>query len=498
MSCTYIKRNGETLAVTLPFLEVFINCPSNPECNLSSSAVPKNYQHSLALAFAVKEINENPWLLPNVTLGFCIYDSYLSAQRTYHAAMILTSSLKRLVPNYACGTWNNLLVYGSSPVMKDKTPGLSFFQMTPKESLQYTGILSLLLYFRWTWIGVIVMETDMVERFVQSVVPLFSQSGVCFAFIDYLPMLTSLTEFNQMLEKGSKMHEKVMVSKANVVVFYGESHAVIILRWFPYLSAQEVEANMQRGKVWIVTSQMEPTSLVFQRSWDTEIMHGVLSFTIKSSNLPGFQIFLESRNPSNTKEDGFIGDFWQQAFGCIFPISITDTVDWDICTGEEKLENLPGTFFEMRMTGHSYNIYNSVYAIAHALHAMFSSRAKHSSRLHGLELRNSHLWQVLKKITKLCNPGFSKKIKEGEPFCCYNCILCPEGRISDQKDMNDCSKCTEEMYPNDRRDLCIPKALTFLSYEDPLGIGLAGCALIFSLITTVVHCNLCCTSAMRL
>ncbi|XP_053118182.1 extracellular calcium-sensing receptor-like [Hemicordylus capensis] len=32
-----------------------------------------------------------------------------------------------------------------------------------------------------------------------------------------------------------------------------------------------------------------------------------------------------------------------------------------------------------------------------------------------------------------CHPGYSKERKEGEPFCCYNCIQCPDGKISDQK-----------------------------------------------------------------
>ncbi|ETE58126.1 hypothetical protein L345_16155, partial [Ophiophagus hannah] len=35
-----------------------------------------------------------------------------------------------------------------------------------------------------------------------------------------------------------------------------------------------------------------------------------------------------------------------------------------------------------------------------------------------------------------CHPGYRRKKKEGEPFCCYNCVPCPDGKISDQKDYN--------------------------------------------------------------
>ncbi|KAL8176411.1 UNVERIFIED_CONTAM: hypothetical protein K2H54_033616 [Gekko kuhli] len=55
------------------------------------------------------------------------------------------------------------------------------------------------------------------------------------------------------------------------------------------------------------------------------------------------------------------------------------------CTGEEKLESIPGPFFEMSMTGHSYGIYNAVYIVARAFHVMHSSRTKHTGTMSGAE-----------------------------------------------------------------------------------------------------------------
>ncbi|XP_053216083.1 vomeronasal type-2 receptor 26-like [Podarcis raffonei] len=101
-----------------------------------------------------------------------------------------------------------------------------------------------------------------------------------------------------------------------------------------------------------------------------------------------------------------------------------------------------------------------------------------------------HIWfnqtQPLSVCTESCHPGSSKKVKEGEPFCCYDCIPCPEGKISDQEDLSDCYECTDENYPNKNRDLCIPKNISYLTFEEPLGLTLAYLSLSFCLITALV------------
>uniref|UniRef100_A0A8D2LXS9 G-protein coupled receptors family 3 profile domain-containing protein n=1 Tax=Varanus komodoensis TaxID=61221 RepID=A0A8D2LXS9_VARKO len=499
------------LAIHVKLCFVVADFHSDPPVTSPFSMIPKNYQHLLAFVFAVKEINESPHILPNCTLGFHVYDSYANARRTFQATLRLLSLQERLVPNYACGIHNNLIavvgaldsqvsLYMANILDIYKIPQVGSLKsssqylinlslMVPHETLQYEGILSLLLHFNWIWIGLVFMDNDNGERFLQTVFPMFSKQGVCVAFIEKLPTYTYIKEINAILEKGADIHDKLVDSKANVVVLHGESYSFALYKWLPYISEVVKGTSNLKGKVWIASANMEINAFVYQRNWETGIFHGTLSFSIHSNDLPGFQSFEESRNPIRTNGDEFLRIFWEQAFGCLFPTSVDNDVEEVICTGKERLESLPGSFFEMSMTGHSYSIYNAVYAVAHAMQAMSFSEVKHRAVLKN---KNQKIWSeapwrvLFSKYSGRCHPGSSKKVKEGEPYCCYDCIPCPAGKISTQDDMNDCNPCSDTEYPSKNQDFCLPKTTTFLSYDEDLGITLAFLALVFAFITALV------------
>ncbi|XP_030050614.1 vomeronasal type-2 receptor 26-like [Microcaecilia unicolor] len=90
------------------------------------------------------------------------------------------------------------------------------------------------------------------------------------------------------------------------------------------------------------------------------------------------------------------------------------------------------------------------------------------------------------KCSESCPPGFMKLTRKGKPICCFDCIPCPQGEISNQSDMDNCMKCQEDHWSNHKRDTCIPKLIIFLSDEEALGMALTTSSIFFSLINAII------------
>ncbi|XP_029372769.1 extracellular calcium-sensing receptor-like [Echeneis naucrates] len=85
-----------------------------------------------------------------------------------------------------------------------------------------------------------------------------------------------------------------------------------------------------------------------------------------------------------------------------------------------------------------------------------------------------------------CPPGTRKVLQKGKPVCCYDCIRCAEGEISNVTDSITCIRCHPEFWSNDRRDACVKKEAEFLSYEEIMGALLSAAALFGACMTVVV------------
>ncbi|XP_041796667.1 vomeronasal type-2 receptor 1 [Chelmon rostratus] len=85
-----------------------------------------------------------------------------------------------------------------------------------------------------------------------------------------------------------------------------------------------------------------------------------------------------------------------------------------------------------------------------------------------------------------CQPGTRKGIRQGEPVCCFDCIPCADGEISNTTNARECILCSDDDWSNDAHDACVPKIIEFLAFGEPLGITLIVISAFGALVTIAV------------
>ncbi|XP_044512641.1 vomeronasal type-2 receptor 26-like [Gracilinanus agilis] len=522
--------------------------------------------------FAVEEINRDPQLLPNLTLGFHLYNAYHSDASTLESSLRWLSGQGRLIPNYSCrkqdktvavigggtsalsvqmGSLLNLykvpqISYGPfDSILSDKVQFPSLYQMAPKDSSLHKGVVRLIVYFEWNWIGLTVSDDMRGEQFLWKMRAEMVKNGVCVSFTEKIPVSE-----RRHTESQETFMPRIMTSSTKVVVIHGDTDSLMILRYsqVPFFTVP---------KVWIATAHWDIT--VRHLHIEGHAFHGALIFSYLTSEIPGFKAFLKAITPSKYPDDILLRRFWFSVFRCP---DQAESPALEICSPNASLETLPLCSFDMTMSGLSYTIYNAVYALVWTLHEMFMRKSEnrpmadeeylvpHSWQLHSFlkntqfinsagdqvfvdEKRNSEaqytimnylffsnetdgLVKVGQFVPKTslsedfticedaivwgwwgskvpqavcsdpCGTGFRKTPLEGQAACCFDCARCPGGEISSHTNAEQCTKCPEAEYPNKQRDRCLPKTVAFLNVEEPLGMTLVFVAVSFSLLTALV------------
>ncbi|XP_069923715.1 vomeronasal type-2 receptor 116-like [Oryctolagus cuniculus] len=457
----------------------------------------KNYQYVLAFRFAIQEINKDLQLLPNLTLGFQLYNSVTSGQFTLRSTLHWLTGKHHLIPNYTCqtqgktvaiiagttsafsaeiGTMLELyktpqITYGPfDPMLSERDKFPSLYQMATSDSSLAYGMLSLLLHFGWIWVAIFVSNDMKGEQFLQDIEAEMVKKGVCLAYSVKLPDTKSRYE-----ETEISFLEGIRIASANVHILYGDVRGLYTVE---FLS----KYYLTLGKVWIMATKWE--IVVKETDHMLHSFHGGFSFSHHKEEIPGLNHFVKTVDPSHYPEDFFLSQLWLHAFHCLPPGSLCGTIG--VCPPNASFEFFPGRIDMLTISDSSYFIYNAVYAVAHALHKMLSEQIEKSSP--GDTSQPSILpWQTPQSLcSQRCGPGFRKMPQEGKHVCCYTCVVCPERDISNHTDAEQCIPCADHEYPNMERNCCLPKLVTFLAFEEFLGMALACMALCFSVLTAAV------------
>ncbi|XP_070587023.1 vomeronasal type-2 receptor 26-like [Erythrolamprus reginae] len=256
--------------------------------------------------------------------------------------------------------------------------------------------------------------------------PMLKEKEICLAFTEKLKSDIFATTQSKLF------HVFKTWSKAEVIILFGDSSSSAHVQVAAY--GHEVMRNTPFQKVWILTSHWK-LNVVGSKNILQLIkpFHGALHFRHHTGDVSDFNHFLKSLDPLDPQGDLFLPPWWERLFGCmIHKPGERPKKGKKTCTGKENLENVPTYIFETSMTSESYNIYNAIYSVAHALYARLGSVTQPIMKRLGKNISNVQSWQILYYLRKVqfnnsagIEVSFSENGLGSAQYDLLNWILCP-------------------------------------------------------------------------
>ncbi|KAL0973510.1 hypothetical protein UPYG_G00205000 [Umbra pygmaea] len=329
------------------------------------------FKQAETMAFAVDEINRRPDLLPNLTLGYQLYDNCLRLGVAFRAAMSLASgSEEKFVLDDKCSgsppvlgivgdpgsthaiAISSILGLFRVPMQPEKYP--SFYRTIPSDAFQVEAMIQILRRLGWTWVGLLVSNDDYGLFAARSFHLDLAQSGGCVAYFYVLPKDNNPAELKIIVENMKQSSARV------VVAISSEAYLLPLV--------DEVVVQNLRGLQWIA-SEAWTSSPVFLTPRLMPYLGGTLGIAIRRGEIPGLREHLLNIRPDSKPSNNMVRQFWETMFECVFdpPVGGLETVK-NVCTGQEDLRGVDSGFADVSDLRPEYNVYKAVYALAHSLH----------------------------------------------------------------------------------------------------------------------------------
>ncbi|XP_073510922.1 extracellular calcium-sensing receptor-like [Phyllobates terribilis] len=373
---------GVVLNLHLDTVYQKLSFAERPLKTLCSTFHLENYQQLQSMIFAVKEINENPNILANVTLGFQAYDSCDVLHQDLQGTLQILTGSNKVLPNYRCLqnvplsavigpsiSTHSILVahilglykypqishFSTSPLLSDRIKFPSFFRTVSNDVFQSRGLAHLVLHFGWTWVGLLAVDNDYGQQGINLVKQELVKGGACVAFTETI--IKSQPDHN-----APHIVKVLKTSTARIVVVF--SPAINLVPILDEMLRQNITKKI------FVASEAWSTSSLFSMGRLSESLSGTIGFTFYSGIIPKFREFLNKINPSVSLGREWVNLLWEQTFNCMFLDGDTlrsSNASVRECDGSEDMQSVTNSFNDVYNLRATYNVYTAVHVVATAL-----------------------------------------------------------------------------------------------------------------------------------
>ncbi|XP_068109629.1 vomeronasal type-2 receptor 26-like [Hyperolius riggenbachi] len=439
----------------------------------------KDYLELRIFVLTVREINEDKELLPNVTLGYKLHDNCRDLIQTVHNIITMLSGDEMEAPNYSCmkegevaafvgedGMAELLDMYGYVMISYDTDDRLSqkheghkaFFNVAPNDLLRFPAISSCLKHFGWNWVGVITSDEESTKIELQELRKELDSNEICIAYV-----------LNSDRNRNSESVNVIEKSKGRVIIVFGKLSSTQLF----LAGLDDVLRNITLilHESWIYSFHQRTDcqlslncSLMFMpghKQYSTQVLSNLKRYELSSDIV--LQDLLYLLLLQNNISKGFNIKYLTSKLFLKMP-------------EREKFAFLYKLYSEisnMNFPSH-FSVYTAVYSLAYALHDM-QRYSKSTTNRYKTKAPQS-------RCSERCPPGYRKVTVNKYPVCCYECVPCSEGEISNVTDSDKCHRCPDTEWPNEKTVKCIPKTLEYLSHEDTLALIFS----VFSLASCVI------------
>ncbi|RXN33007.1 extracellular calcium-sensing receptor-like protein [Labeo rohita] len=335
--------------------------------------------------------------------------------------------------------------FATCACLSDRKKHPSFFRTIPSDYYQSQALAKLVKYFGWTWVGALCSDNDYGNNGMNTFIKAATKFGVCVEFSEAFFRTDPREEILRIVDIVKKSSSKV------IVAFVSYSDMEILLG--------EIAQQNITGLQWIGSESWISDMNIATGKWQ-QILRGSMGFAIPKAEIRGLKDFLTKLNPSSDIE--LHKELWETIFQCKLPPQETSGSQI-MCKGNESFNNVQNQYTDVTELQIANNVYKAVYAVAYALNSTLSCSKWDSNQSKCLEKVNN-TWQVLNALREVsfftetgekvffdkngdpaasesCPTGTRKAVQKGKPVCCYDCIPCAEGEISNKTDFTLSADC---------------------------------------------------------